>query len=545
MSPKRSVARALLDQLHQFGVDHIFGVIGDAIIGLMDELQKHEKITFVLTRHESAAGFMASTYAKLTGKIGVCVATSGPGMANLLNGLGDAYADQVPVLALTGQVPSKKIGTYSKQYIDQQRFVEPIAAYTAQLSSPDGLIPLLNRALQTALKQKAVTHLSIPKDLFLQPFNGDLVPANPFLSSMPPSDLRNIPLAVQFLSQCRKPMILAGHGAKGCATEIQSLAQRMGAGILLSLGAKGLIPDHYEWMLGGIGEGGSQEATDIMQQCDGLLIVGAMWYPTTFLSSNIPFVQVELESDHIQMDKNLQTALIGDSKEILRVLLERITISPNLDWTRQLQQAKAQWRLSIEQESNVLTQPIHPGLVMRTLSEVVEPNAVIALDTGDHTVWFNRSFSTNGQDIVFSGTWRTLGYGLPAGVCAQLLFTDRQVIVIAGDGGFAMNMAELATVVMNNLPVKIIVLNNQCLAMEKNKMIEEGLTPYGTELVNPNFADLAASFGIAGIRISQADQLKDSLREFLQKDSPALIEIISSTEPAPLSKVKALSTVGG
>ncbi|HJV47122.1 MAG TPA: thiamine pyrophosphate-binding protein [Bacillota bacterium] len=542
MTIKYTVARAILEQLNHFEVEYIFGVTGDSIVGLLGELSTQSQIKFILTRHESAAGFMASTYAKLTGKLGVCVATSGPGMANLLNGLGDAYADQVPVLAITGQVPTTKIGTSSKQYIDQQRLIEPLAAYSAQLSSPTALVPLLQRAVQTAIKQKAVAHLSVPKDLFLQPYSGELIPPNPYLYKQLPSDLGNVLVAAHFLSKCKKPIILAGHGALGCHDEIVSLAHKLDAGIILSLGAKGLIPENNEYMLGGIGEGGSQEAAEIMQECDGLLIIGAMWYPKTFLSPNIPFVQIERELDHLQFDKNLHTALIGDAKKILGPLYERITATAKPEWKNRVHLVHNQWQHSVNEEASILSEPIDPAFIMKILSEEIPSTAVITLDTGDHTVWFNRSFTTKGQKVLFSGTWRTLGYALPAGICAGLIFPDKEIIVLAGDGGFTMNLGELSTLMMLHLPIKIVIFNNHCLAMEKNKMQYMGLKPYGVELVNPNFASLAEAYGIRGIRIEHPQNLRDGIRNMLQTKGPVLLEIISSTQATSLSKVKAVSS---
>ncbi|WP_164984843.1 thiamine pyrophosphate-binding protein [Ammoniphilus sp. CFH 90114] len=543
MQSPTTVAQTIIDQLHEFGVEYIFGVSGDAILDLLHSLAQQSKIKFISTRHESAAGFMASSYAKLTGKLGVCVATSGPGMANLLNGLGDAYSDKVPVLAITGQVPTPKIGTEAKQYVDQQRFIEPLAAYSGMVSSPDSIIQLLDRAVRTAIKQKAVTHLSVPKDLFSKTHTQDLIPENPFLYRQSPSDLSNLSKAAQFLNQCNKPMIYIGRGAQGCRQEIRRLAERLGAGVVSTLGAKGIIPESYEFMLGGIGEGGSEQAATLLNECDGLLMIGAMWYPKTFMSTSIPFVQIELEPDHIHFDKNLYTALIGDAQEILGPLENQITRTPNALWLNQIHSARAEWLSQMSQEQNDASTPIAPARIMSALSKAVNSDAIITLDTGDHTVWFNRSFQTDGQELLFSGTWRTLGFGLPAANAAQLLYPEKQVVAVVGDGGFAMNLSELATTVAYRLPVKMVVLNNSSLAMEKNKMKYMGLDPFGADLVNPLFSQVAVAFGIPGIRVDDPNQLDKVITESMQTPGPVLIEVISSTQPTPLSKVKAAVSV--
>ena len=538
----RTVAETIIEQLSNFGVEFIFGVTGDALLPLMTALSKQDRIRFIGTRHESAAAFMASAYAKSTGKIGVCTATSGPGLANLLNGLADAYSDYVPVLALTGQVPADKVGTHSKQYVDQQRLVESIVSYTAMLSSPKSTITLLNRAVQTAVSGRTVGHLSIPKDLWDQPFGGDLIPSNPYLYEHPLGQTPNLEQAVTFIQSLKRPLFLIGNGARGCQNEIKRIASQIGAGIIYSLGGKGIIDEDYELLLGGVGEGGSKEASECLQKADGLVIIGAMWYPETFMPSGIPILQIEKEPTHLHLEKNLQAALIGDAGEILKSLETKLNSLQNEQWVQQIFEARRNHldQVSVEENNDFI--PISPARVYRALETLIDPQAIISLDTGDHTVWFNRTFNMKEQDILFSGTWRTLGFGIPAANAAKLAYPDRQVVAIVGDGGFAMNMAELSTMLRYKLDVKIILLNNQSLAMEKNKMEYSGRNSFGDDLTNPNFKQLADSFGLLGYRVSQPEQLETVIGEAFQQQGPVLVEIMSSSEPTPLSKVKAATT---
>jgi pyruvate oxidase len=538
-----NLAEALIQQLDLFGVKYIFGVSGDANLPLLTALSKQSNIRYIGVRHESAAGFMASAHGKLTGKLGVCLATSGPGMANLLNGLGDAYGDKVPVLAITGQVPTTKIGTNSKQYIDQQRFIEPLAAYSSLVTSTKSFIPVLNKAIQTAVREKAVAHLSIPKDLFLQSFDDVLIPSDPYLYLEAPSHLNEIPKAVDFLNTCQRPAILVGRGALGCGKLIEQLANQLGAGIVLSLGAKGIIPESYECTIGGIGEGGSMAATNLIGQCDGLIIVGASWYPKTFMPSSIPFIQIESRKDQLHLDKNLVLGLIGDTKEIVTKLLEVCPKSNNQDWTKKVQQAREQWRQEIAGERDAVTMPLSPAHILQSLEKYIASDAIISLDTGDHTIWFNRVFQANQQTVLFSGNWRTLGFGLPAANLAQLVLPHRQVVALIGDGGFAMNMAELATCAKYNLPIKMIIFNNHSYALEKNRMETMNVTPFGTELLNPNFAKLAESFGLEGLRVEQPNQLEQAMKTAFQSRGTVLVDIICSTTPTPLSRVQAVSSI--
>lgn len=535
----RSVAQTFIDQLANFGVEYIFGVTGDAILPLMDALSKQDRIQFIGTRHESAAAFMASAYAKSTGKMGVCTATSGPGLANLLNGLADAYSDYVPVFALTGQVPTDKIGTHSKQYVDQQRLVESIVSYTAMLASPKSTIKLLNRAVQTALSQQTVSHLSVPKDIWDQPFHGNLIPTNPNYDDRTNHETPKLEQAISFLENLKRPMILIGNGARDCQIEVKRLADKLGAGVIYSLGGKGIIDQGYDLLLGGIGEGGSEQASECLRKADGLLIIGAMWYPETFMPSDIPLLQIEKDPAHLHLEKDLHTSLIGDAQDILNALEPRLNPSQNDPWVQIIREAKQKNLEQVDAERNDASIPISPAYLYHALESVIDPEAIIALDTGDHTVWFNRTFTIKKQDILFSGTWRTLGFAIPAANAAKLAYPNRQVVAIVGDGGFAMNMAELSTIVRYKLDVKIILFNNQSLAMEKNKMEYSGRGSFGDDLTNPNFKVLAESFGLSGYRIAQPEQLENVLAEAFQQNGPVLVEVMSSTEPTPLSKVKA------
>ncbi|WP_234397013.1 thiamine pyrophosphate-binding protein [Bacillus massiliglaciei] len=267
-----TVANIMIEQLHLMGVERIYGVVGDTIIGLIDALANQDKIKFIAVKHESVAAMMASAEAKLTGKLSVCTATMGPGATNLLNGLGDAYSDKAPVLALTGQAPSQKIGTDYQQYVDQQQLFKPFAAYSANLTNPDGIVDLLQKAGQKSLHQKAVTHLSIPKDFFEKETQAKPRPLPEMVRGTASFQEEDLKRAADIMKSAAKPMILAGAGAFAAAEAIEELADVWGASILTSLGGKGDFTAGSPYLLQGIGEGGNPYAQKLFKQADVVLL---------------------------------------------------------------------------------------------------------------------------------------------------------------------------------------------------------------------------------------------------------------------------------
>lgn len=538
-----SVSRFVLKQLGDWGVSRIYGVIGDATLYVLDELARQNRIRYVPCRSENAAALMASAEAKLTGRLGVCLATSGPGAASLLNGLADAAADRAPVLAITGQVEASEIGTRTKQYIDQQRLVEGVNAQTELLAHPDALPEVLPRLMAQALLQGAVAHLSVPKDVWRQPVKGVTVPYSPHLHQRPQAPEEQIKAASALLKTAAKPLIYMGRGAAAAAGDVRRLAEALGAAVVTTLPARPLFPNDHPLYAGGLGQAGSEAASVLMAECDLLLMLGATWwlddYAPKALSAKV--VQVDLAREQIGMGHPLTLGVVGDVGAIVPRLAAAAggPAQPGrAPWAKRIADVCGAWKAALEAEAAPEGVPLAPQRVMRAVSSAAADHAVIAVDTGDHTLWFERVFQAKPkQDILVSGRWRTLGFALPAAIAARLVYPDRQVLAIAGDGGVVQTIMEFQTAVEQNLPVVLIILDNGSYAMEKNKMELAGLQTLGSVIRNPDFVKLAEACGGMGYVADSAVRLESCLNEALQSRTPSLIAVKTADTAVPHTKI--------
>lgn len=531
-----NVAAALIRQLKAWGVDTVFGVAGDALIPLLDALAAEEGMKFYAARREEGAAFMASAYARLTGRPGVCMGTSGPGAVNLLNGVADAAQDRVPLVVITGQVETHYVGTGHKQYFDHQHLYKSFAAYTAQLTNPAAVSELTARALKTATAGGRVAHLSVPRDLFLAPAPGAVRPPEPYLNTAPRSSNDVVRSAAGLLSRAGRPVILAGRGARGLTRELLALAEKMGAGIINTLPATGVVPFQHPLALGGLGLAGKETAANAIARADLCLVIGATWWPREYAPASVPVVQVDITPENIGVQTPVLYGVVGDAAAVLPELTALVETVPDPEWTGYLGQLRAHWREVTARETGAEAWPAAPQRLVAALQEAIAPDAVVALDVGDHVVWFARAFEAKAQDVLVSGRWRSMGWGLPAGLAAKIVQPHRQVVVFTGDGGFTMAMAEFATAVQYHLPVTVVVANNRCLAMEKNRMIVGGYRPAGVDLTNPDFAAFARAAGGVGIRVENPPEIGAALTEALGSGRPALVDVPTDAPIPPGTK---------
>ena len=527
---KMTVAKLLIEQLNIWGVKRIYGVVGDAIIGLMDELAKQSEIKFIAVKHESIAAMMASAEAKLTGNLGVCLATMGPGLGNLLNGLGDAHLDKAPVLAITGQAPTQKIGTDYKQYINQQELIKPFASYSSLLAHPDAITKLLVKAMHYSLEKGAVTHLSIPKDLFNSLSNAIIQEKPLIITGEFNFSMSEMSVVSTIMEDAKQPIILAGMGARHAASEVTELAGKWGAGILVSFGAKGYFSAENTFLLGGIGQGGNPLAKDLFKNTDVVLIVGATWWPENYVPTSAKIIQIDNVVENIGKGIPVNIGVVGDAKKLVSLLSQNLKKPQNPHWVKQCQTVKDKWNKINDQERSTSGSPIHPARIVKAINDSVANDAIISVDTGDVTVWVNRSFVPTQQTFLFSGTWRTMGFGLPAAMAAKLVHPGKQVVAVVGDGGLEMSLADLLTAVRYELDITIVVFNNHSLQMEKDKMLVGGYEPKGVSLTNPNFMQIANGCGLKGFEIKNEKELDNILKEALVFNGPVLV----SVETAPI-----------
>jgi pyruvate oxidase len=537
----QTVSEVILAQLASWGVKRIYGVAGDATLSFIEAIGQQNAIQYIATRHETAAAFMASAEGKCTNRLAVCVGTSGPGLVNMLNGIADAAADHVPMLVITGQVKTSKIGTEAKQYIEQQQMIAPLAIYSASLLHPEATVAVLQKAILEALSKKGVAHVSVPKDIF-KAFCSNLVhPPVGVLWNEKRQDLHQLDRATMYLSTALKPMLVIGEGARGASGQIIRIAESLQAGIIETLGAKGVIPFQHPLNLGGIGEGGTEESRQVLMQADCILAIGANWWPEGFVPKQTKVIHIDISPVSIEAHPEVVCGLVGDASEVLGLLQEKVRQqsqgkeNQREDWYQKVQEVKRKITQKLDQERMLIGSPIAPQKLISALDQTVAADAIMVVDTGDHTIWFNRIFRAQQQQVLYSGKWRTMGFGLPAAISAKLNYPEKQVVALVGDGCFSMTMMELSTAVRYGVPITVVIVNNQSLAMEKNKMLVSGMQPFGVDLTNPNFADLARSFGVKAVRVEQQDELVPALQEAYQLNQPAILDVLTSDIMPPLT----------
>lgn len=528
-----TVAEALLEQLRLWGITKIYGVVGDAVFGLLDALAHQDDIAFISVKHESTAAMMASAEAKLTGKPGVCLAQMGPGLANLINGLGDAYMDNAPVLAITGEAPLNKIGTPYKQSVNQQEMISAVASYSRLVVHPDAAVESLSQAMKKALFNRSVSHLSIPKDLFQM--DTQLSPQLPSHTSIPVPDRVCLQRAIELMSTAERPMLLVGSGIQVSREKLHELADVWSCGIALSYGAIGIVSESHPHMLNGLGEGGNPYLTELFKESDVVFALETDWWPDGMVPLNARVIQAAKQPGSFSVSLPMDTGLAGDLTAIVEELtsaLKKRSISNPL-WLERIQRCKQTWLAQNESEGSREDSPLHPACIIRAVERHVAEDAVICLDEGDSTLWFLRNFRAARQQILLSNRWRTMGYGLPAAMAAKLCLPQKQIVCLTGDGGLAMVLADLLTAKRYGLRITVIVFNNGALQMEKDKMLMTGLHPEGTSLTNPDFAKVAEACGWVAYPVAAQQQLNEALKQAKSASSPVLIDAITAPTPHP------------
>ncbi|MFC7394962.1 thiamine pyrophosphate-binding protein [Scopulibacillus cellulosilyticus] len=536
VNSERNVARYLVQQLTLWGCKRIYGVIGDANLFFLDELGKQNQIQYIPCRNEMNAALMASAEAKLTGQLAVCTATCGPGITLLLNGLADAWQDKAPVLAITGQVQRTQIGTGDVQDINQQALIHPLALYSALVSDSHAFPELLNIAMKTALGKGGVAHLSVPKDVWQLPVNGGFFPLPPSkpIPAPPANDYQKV---MAEINKAKRPIILAGRGIKQAKTEVIQFAEKIQAPIMATMPAKCCIPNDHPLFIGGLGQGGTDISRELLNQADLCIILGASWWPKDYVPSGIPIVQVDAIAENIGHSHPTAGALVGDMAGILPSLIAQAQVKQNQTYLNEIEQKKAAWNKKIESETGEKTDVPTPAHIIAELNKYIDANAVMTVDTGDHTLWLERIFQYQNQELLLSGTWRTLGFGLPAGIAAQLAHPEKQVVCIAGDGGVAHSIIDLITAVTYQLPLTLIIINNGAYFMETSKMITESLNTLGSQIPNPDYAAMAQSCGAEGYRVDKLAELEPAITQALASKQTSVIDIHCTAPILPHAKI--------
>ncbi len=544
------IAEALLD----WKVEVIFGLPGDGINGFIEALRRRQsKIKFVLVRHEESAAFMACAYAKYTGKIGVCVATSGPGAIHLLNGLYDAKADNTPVLAITGTTYSDLMNSSYQQDVNLLQLFSDVAVYNNMITVPEQAEMAVDIACRTALAQRGVSHLTIPIDVQEKKLNGSRYSRHNIAyhtsdvyttQTIPSHSL--IEKAANILNSGNKIVILVGQGALGVGKEVISIAEKLNAPVVKALLGKAVIPDDNPYCLGGIGLLGTEPSTDAMSEADTLLMIGTSFPYIEYLPKpgQAKGIQIDIKPDKIGLRYPVEIGLVGDSKLVLSALIPLLVKkNKNYEFLKSKQNGMKNWNKLLLETSTRADKPIKPQVIAKAVSDEIEDNAIISVDCGTNTTWAARYIDIrDGMKFSVSGTLSSMACGLPYAIAAQIAFPERQSIAFVGDGGLTMLMGEFATAVQYNLPIKVIVIKNNTLGMIRwEQMGFLGNPEFGVEFSPIDFAKIAEACGGKGYVIREPSEVKSIIHKVMKEKTtkPTLIEaFIDPFEPPMPPKVE-------
>jgi thiamine pyrophosphate-dependent acetolactate synthase large subunit-like protein len=550
---EKTAAQMLVDLLvDRWGVRHVFGLAGDGINGIMEALRKRrDEVQFIGVRHEEAAALAAVGYAKFSGRLGVCLATSGPGAIHLLNGLYDAKLDQVPLLAITGMQYHDLVGTFYQQDVDTDRLMQDVAVYTERVMGPAHVENVTNMAVRMALAKRGVAHLAFPNDIQEQPaseakYSQMDVPGHTSADWRVPrvvpveEDLRR---AADVLNAGKKIAIVVGAGALGARAEVERLAETLAAPVAKAYLGKGVLPDDSPYTTGGMGVFGTKASHDALQACDTLLMVGSSFPYVAYLPKpgQVRGVQIDIRPERIGLRFPVEVGLVGDARDSLRALLPLLKRKEERSFLEATQEVMRQWRELLKKRETSDAVPMRGQVFAARLSEQLADDAIICGDSGQNTFWLSRHIAVRGQQMISgSGTLATMASALPYAIGAQVAFPGRQVVAFCGDGGFAMLMAELSTCVKYKLPVKVFVARNNLLGMIRwEQMMYLGHPEYGVELGGIDFAKVAEACGARGFHVEQPGEVSTMIMQTLSAHGPALLEaIVDPFEPLMPGQIK-------
>ncbi len=543
----KQVADILFDRLIEWGVDTIFGFPGDGIDGLFEGLRKHqEKIKFIQVRHEEAAAFAACGYAKYTGRLGVCLATSGPGGIHLLNGLYDAKCDGQSVLAITGHTFHDLINTHYQQDVDLDKLFMDVSVYNERIMGAAHVKSAVDAAIRTALTRRGVAHITIPKDIQEWPASEKdrseaNVPhhsQNKFTRTFPIPSHASLEKAAAILNHGSSVVMLVGAGALGAREEVLQTAELIAAPVVKALLGKAVIPDRHPLAIGGIGLLGTAPSQDAMQECDTLLMVGSSFPYMEFLPKpgKAKCVQIDIDAERIGLRHPVDVELVGDAKATLAALIPLLKHKKRRGFLEESQERMKKWNELMDQRGTREDMPMKPQVVTHTLNRLLDDDAIVSSDSGTIATWTARHVEMRG-DMKFSlsGSLATMANGLPYSIGAAVAYPGRQVVCVVGDGGLSMLMAELATIAKYKLNVKVIVVKNNVLGQIKwEQMVEDANPEFGVDLQPIDFAQVAEACGVAGFTIERPEEAESELRRALTHEGPAVVQCVVDPNEPPL-----------
>ncbi|MBE5922085.1 MAG: biosynthetic-type acetolactate synthase large subunit [Lachnospiraceae bacterium] len=533
---KLTGSEIIVECLKEQGVDTVFGYPGGTILNVYDALYKHQdEITHYLTSHEQGAAHAADGYARATGKVGVCMATSGPGATNLVTGIATAYMDSIPVVAITANVAKTGLGKDSFQEIDIVGVTMPITKHNFIVKNIEELAPTIRKAFQIAQSgRKGPVLVDVTKDVTAAMYEYEAVAPEaiaPMTEKITEADIDKV---AGYINKAKKPFIYVGGGAilSDAAEEIREFAHKIGAPVCDSLMGKGAFDGTDELYTGMIGMHGTKASNLGVTKCDLLIALGARFSdrvtgnPNTF-AKNAAIVQIDVDSAEVNKNVLTSASVIGDVKEVLKQMLPKIEEVDRSEWINEVKEISAKFPLKYNQDA--LTGPY----VIEKLYEVTEGDAIITTDVGQHQMWAAQFYKyKNPRTLLSSGGLGTMGYGVGACIGAKVAKKDKTVVNIAGDGCFRMNMNEIATATRYNIPIVQIVLNNHVLGMVRQWQTLFYGKRYSQTMLNDqvDFVKIAEGMGAKAYRVTKKEDVEPVLREAISLNIPVVVEVMIDSD---------------
>ena len=526
---KIQAAEAMVRILTEWDVDHIYGIPGSSTNSLMRALKVYEdKLQYIQVRHEEAGALAASVDAKLTGKIGVCFGSGGPGHTHLINGMYDAKFDRVPMLVITGSTHTRNLGTDYFQEMDPVPLYSDVSVFNRFVTEAEQLPFVIDNAIRTAYRENGVAIVHVPVDVGYTEIDDNYISsANAFEKAYPQHRAVDIDKAVHLIQEAKRPVIFAGRGTHHAQDELRELSEKFAMPVVLTFLGKGAMPDAHPNMMGQLGRLGSKSSNEAIQDTDLIVMVGAEYpFGREMFPQDIQSIQINIDPKTIGKRLPATVGILGDSKAVMREIIEKGQAIAPTQWLKANQINRKNWLDWIHHFENDLSVPMRPEPIMKALNETADDDAIFIVDVGNNVILSSRELMFTGkQKLTTSGIFATMGIGTPGGIAARLSYPEREVYTLSGDGAFAMMMQEYMTQLKYNLPMVNIVICNESYGFIQVAQEMENNDTLGVDLTPMDYAKFAEACGGVGYHVETYDELMDALKKSKGTQVPVIIDV--------------------
>ncbi|EJF48463.1 pyruvate oxidase [Enterococcus casseliflavus] len=540
---KINAGTAMIKIFEAWGIDHIYGIPGGSFNSTMDALyHERQSVKYVQVRHEEAGALAAAADAKLTGKVGAVFGSAGPGATHLINGLYDAQMDNVPVVALLGQVASSSMNYNDFQEMNENPMFADVSIYNRTVMSPESLPHVVDEAIKAAYKFKGVAVVTIPVDYgFAEIDEQEIATAKNHKTGVLQPDEDDLRAALSYFEQAKKPVLYIGQGLFGHFDAIDAFSKHFSMPVAASVLAKGIVPDLYENFLGFAGRVATKPANEALAEADLIVFVGSDFpFGRRFFNPNANFVQVDIDASKFGRRHQTDVSVLGDGATALRKWTEMAAPRPADAWIKANQENARNWHAWRHSFDHDAQEPLRPEPVYREINRIAAPDALFVTDVGNVTIHSIRHLEMTGeQRFTTSGWFATMGNGVPGGIAAQLSYPNRQVFTFSGDGGFAMQMQDIITQVKYDLPIINVVFSNDSFGFIEAEQEDTEQTKFGVQLAGADFGKVGEALGAKGFTVTKEEELASVFTQAKEINGPVVIDVkIANERPLPVEELK-------